>query len=369
MSRYGRCDVDEPVLLRTSERKDFRRCPWLWEQSWLNNLTPTRPPTWSIFGRAVHVAMEVLYPPGRRRGALGDAQSTFLSILDGEIRKVGVDVFDLEFERQERDAEEKGKTVTLIPAHELGPIMLEQYVLWRTHAHTIAEHGRDSDWEVIHTEQPFQINVPYPRDWGPRYAGRTLVVYAGTWDVLMWNRRTQEYWLWDWKTCKSFPDHRFLDMDDQRGSYLWVAKEVLVHKGILRRDDVISGIVFQYLKKSLPDPRPRNAAGEALNKDGSVSLKQPAPRFLRLSSPRSPQQIVRQARRVQTEALVMEMMREDRSLIFKNTTHECPRCPFFDMCEAHESGDDWELLRDTFYTTRDPYADHREAMQEKGIEL
>lgn len=351
--------VPVPVL-RTSERKDFRRCPWLWEQHWLNGLSPARPPTWSIFGLAMHKALEVRYCPGRKRAPLADAQAAFLDALDGEIRKVGVDVFDEEYERQEQAAEETGRKVTLLPAHELGPAML---------AHYVEVYGEDDDWEVIHNEQPFQINVPYPQDWGPRFAGRTMVVYAGTWDVLMWNRRTKEFWLWDWKTCRKLPNPRLLFMDDQRGAYLWVAKEVLVHQGILSRRDVISGIYFQYLRKALKDPRPTNRAGESLNKDGSVSLKQPSPRFLRLDSPRSPEQVVRQARRVQAEAVTMEGMRTGELPIYKNMTHECDRCILFDMCDAHESGDDWELIRDQLYVVRDPYADHREAMTAHGIHL
>lgn len=352
------------TMLRTSGRKDFRRCLWLWYQHWVLGWGPKRPPTWSVFGSAIHRAMEMLYCPGTKRGSLDHACTVFLEFLNGEIRKIGVDIFDEEYERQEREAEEKEKSVKLVPAHELGPIMLEEYVLW-AHRH----HQDDSEWEVIHTEQPFQINVPYPKEWGRAFAGRTMAVYLGTWDSLMYNRRTGEYWLWDWKTCRKFPDPRALDLDDQRGSYLWVAPEVLRHKGLLRADERIEGIIFQYLKKQLPDERPTNTAGEALNKDGSVSLKQPAPRFFRHASPRNPQQVVTQARRVQKELVHMEQFIDDPSQIYKNTTADCPRCILYDMCDAHESGDDWELLRDELYTQRDPFTDHREAMNEKGIEL
>jgi hypothetical protein len=351
---------DEIPLLRNSERGDFNRCPWLWYQHWVEGWTPDRPPTWSVFGGAMHKALEVRYPPGRKRGRLEDAQQAFLDCLDGEIRKVGVDIFEEEYAREEEKAEAADRPVKLVPAHELGPIMLAEYV---------KKYGEDDEWEVIHNEQPFQIDVPYPKDWGARFAGRTLVVYCGTWDVLMRHRRTGEYWLWDWKTCRQFPNVAWLEMADQPGSYLWVAKEVLVHKGLLSRKDRIVGIYFQYLKKSLPDPRPRNAAGEALNKDGTVSKKQPAERFLRYDSRRSPEQIVRQARRVQDSAIAMEMMRNGELPIYKNVTHDCPRCIIFDMCTAHEAGDDWELLRDQLYVVRDGYTDHREAMQRGGIEL
>lgn len=349
-----------PPLLRTSARKDARRCWWLWDQHWEQGWSPQRPPTWSIFGGAMHKALEVRYRKGRKRGSVDAACAAFLEYLNGEVRKVGVDLFEEEYERQERAAEEQGKAVKLVPAHELGPIMLEEYV---------KRYGDDAEWEVLHVEQPFQINVPYPADYGPRYRGKTMVVYAGTWDSFMRNLGTGEFWVWDWKTCKKFPDVETLEYDDQRGSYLWVAKEVLVHKGLLRPRDTITGLYFQYMKKALPDPRPRNAAGEALNQNGTVSMKQPAPRFLRYESRQSPERIARQVERVQAEAEAMALMRSGELKPYKNFTHECKRCIIFDMCTAHEDGDDWELLRDELYVVRDPFADHREAMAEGGIEL
>jgi hypothetical protein len=240
-------------------------------------------------------------------------------------------------------------------ADELGEMMLRHYV---------QHYGKDSEWEVIHTEQPFQIDVPHPLN------GKTLVVYAGTWDALMRNRRTGKLWLWDHKTAKSFPNPEFLDLDDQAGAYLWVAKEVLVHKGVLTKKDHIEGIVFNYAKKAPPDLRPRDRAGFALNKDGSVSKRQPAPRFSRPESFRSPQQQVNQAKRVQQEAQLMNMMRKGLLPIIKNTTHECPRCPLFDLCVLHEQGaEGWEDYRDALFVVKDVYADHREAMADNGITL
>lgn len=343
-----------PPLLRTSERKDFRRCPWLWQMHWVEGISPIRAPTWSVFGLAVHKALEHRYPPGIKRNPIEECVEVFLYELDDLGRKVGVDIDELE-EEEERQNEAKDRKVKLVPARELGPAMLRHYA---------KVYGDDKEWECIHTEQTFQINVP-----DPARKGKVLVVYAGTWDALMRNRRNKRYWLWDHKTAKAIPNPDFLELDDQAGSYIWVAKEVLVHKGLLTKRDRISGIIFNYLKKSLPDPRPTNSAGEALNQNGSVSARQPAPRFLRYPSDRSPEAIVRQARRVQKEAVVMAKMKSGELPIYKNTAHDCPRCILFDMCTAHEQGDDWELLRDELYIGRDPYADHREAMENNGIEL
>lgn len=331
--------------LRTSERKDFRRCPWLWEQSWIEGIRPRREPTWALFGTAIHKGLEVYYPPGIRRGRREDAIDAFLDKLENEQRKIGILPDNA---TEETDAE-------LVAADELGEEMLWNY---------FAHYGKDSEWEVIHTEQPFQIDVPHPTK-----PGQVLVVYMGTWDVLMRHRRTGKFWLWDHKTAKSLPNIQYLELDDQAGSYLWVAREVLRHKGIFTKKDTIEGIVFNYLKKTLPDARPTNAAGHSLNKDGSVSKRQPAPRFLRHAAERTEWQLVQQAKRVQAEALVMAEYRSGALPILKNPTMDCPRCPLFDLCTLHESGDDWEDVRDALYVKRDPYRDHREAMAANGITL
>lgn len=340
---------DQPPLLRTSARKDFRRCWWLWWEHWVEGVSPLRAPTWSVFGTAWHAAMEYAYQQRRRtKSVYLEACQVFLENIDNAARKVGVD----DWESYEEEILENKKR--LIPAVELGPAMLMNY--WQ-------EYGPEREWEIIHTEQPFQIDVPYPD------SDKVLVVYAGTWDMLAWHRPTRRYWLWDHKTAAKIEQPEYLELDDQAGSYLWVAKKVLVHKGILQRRDKISGILFNIAKKSLPDERPTNSLGEALNQNGSVSKRQPTPRFMRYEAARTPVAQVAQARRVQSEALVMQKVLNGELPVLKNPTHDCPRCILFDLCTAHEEGEDWEFLKRTMYTTRDLYADHREAMEREGIEL
>lgn len=347
-------DVREPPLVRTSERNDHAKCPWMWQQRWLNGLMPVREPTWAVFGTAWHRAMEVYYPVGRKRGSVLDCIDMFLESLDDQGRKIGVDIEDLE-EGERRKQEDKGKKVKLVPARELGPEMLRAY-------HKFYEGDRD--WQVVHTEQTFQIDVP-----DPDFPGEVIIVLAGTWDALMIQLSTRRYELWDHKSAKSIPSPGYLNLDNQAGTYPWVAKEVLVHKGILTKKDRIHGIWFNFAKKSPPDARPTNAAGESLNKDGTVSKMQPAKRFERYYTPRTPHQIVAQARRVQKQAVVMELQRIGELPIYKTPNHECERCPMFDMCELEEAGDDWEFYRDEMFKHRDPYRDHREAMERNGIEI
>lgn len=343
---------DAPPLLRNSESKDFWRCWWLWWEHWVNGTSPLRAPTWSVFGVAWHASLEYVYQhPKRTKRLYLEAQDVFLEHLDDTARRVGID----DWEDYEEDQNEN-KRVKLVPAKELGPKMLVNY--WD-------HYGPEREWEFIHTEQPFQINVPAPG--APR--SHTLVVQAGTWDALAWHRPTRRYWLWDHKSAKAMPAPEYLELDDQAGTYLWVAKRVLLHKGLLERRDKISGIVFNYAKKHPGDDRPRNQYGEALNKDGSVSKRQPTDLFLRYETVRTPQQQVALARRVQNTAMIMNRIRSGELPLVKNTTKDCPRCVLFDLCVAHESGEDWQYLRDQMYTKRDLYEDHRADMERGGVEL
>lgn len=346
----------ELPLLRNSERSDLK-CPWFWHMSWNLGLRPKREPTWAIFGNAWHYGMEFYYPVGRRRGKLQDAIDAALENLELGRRKVGVDLADISLDDDGEPEDGASKQdVELIKADELMEVMFRGYR---------AEYGLDEEWEVIHTEQPFQIDVPHPK-----YPGRTLVVYAGTWDLLARHRKTGKLWLWDHKTAKAIPKPDVLELNDQAGTYLWVAKEVLVHKGILTKRDHIEGIIFNYAKKAPADPRPTDAAGRALNKDGTVSKRQPTKRFVRYPVYRTPQAQVALARRVQDDAIIIGKMRRGLLPIVKRTSHDCPRCPLFDLCTLHEQqADGWEDYRDEFFVVKDVYADHREAMAHNGIEL
>lgn len=339
--------VDEDTgapLLRTSERNDFKRCPWLWEQTWLNGLRSRREPTWAWFGTAIHRALEARYPVGKKRAPVGEMLEAFEAALDGQTRRIYT-------EGGEIDEQE------IVDARELGRAMLLGFV---------EAYGEDNQWQVLHTEQPFQINVPHPVD-----KDRVLVVYAGTWDLAVWDLVDKVYKIVDWKTRKTFPSNwSFYGINDQAGSYLWVAKEVLVHKGILKPKDEIGSLVFSALKKAMPDPRPLNAQGQALNKDGSVSKVQPTPRFHREEVYADDRKRVAQARKVQAEAIVMEEMRSGRLPIFKNPNEDCTRCQLFEYCELNDINPE-EAAEFAKYTLvkRDPYRDHREDMTRGGVRL
>lgn len=373
-------------MVRTSERGDFKRCQWLWYQHWIKGYSIARPPTWSWFGTAIHEALRARYPVGVKRGKRAVMLEAFESALHNETRRIWTDA------RAELDEQE------VVDARELGIAMLNGYV---------EEFGEDKRWEVIHTEQPFQIDVVDPE------TGEALVIYCGTWDVLMRDRDTGKFWLWDHKTRRSFKARwDYLYINDQAGSYLWVAPEVLEHMGVLEKGTAIEGIIFNYLKKTMPTTKTMDPQGlvrnnptkdhylEALRSAGAthpdwwpakplvrdyaraceelgltvygeVSKVQPGPRYAREETFRSPRERVSQATRVLREARQMQWILEDpENRLTKTPTEDCDRCPFFDWCQLDEQNplEGKEFAR-TMMVKRDPYRDHREAFAQGGVSV
>lgn len=382
----SRADLGIPVgglrMLRTSERSDWRRCPWRWHHVWNLGLRKNSSPTWAWFGTAIHAALEARYPNGKRRGTVTQMLDAFYESVGDQEGMIYTDVEGDDLEEAEAE---------VVDAKVLGEAMLRGYA---------AEYGEDAEWEVIHTEQPFQITVPHPETDEP------LVAYAGTWDVLMRNRFSKAFWLWDHKTRKTFPKNwSFYNINDQAGSYIWVAPEVLKFLGVFKPTDTIEGLIFNALKKALPDERPRNSRGEATNKPlkihyveaiqehtgkslvgrwtldslaaeaerlgvrvlGDVSKRQPVPLFHREESSRSDQERVRQAQRVQSEAVMMEKQRSGELPLWKHPTEDCVYCPMFDLCEMDEQDPaSAQQFAASMYVRVDPYRDHREDMVLKG---
>lgn len=374
-------------LMRTSERGDMS-CPWKWYHTWVKKLAVNRTPTWAWFGLAVHKAMEVRYPIGTRRGHMADVLDAFDEAMGKELRKIYTG-------GQEVDDEE------VHDAGLLGRAMLIGYE---------QRYGLDQRWQVLHSEQPFQIDVHDP------FTGDLIVVYCGTFDMIVYDRHTKRFYVVDHKTRRSFPaSWTFLDLNKQAGSYLWVAPEVLEHLGIFKKgkpNHYLSGIIFNMLRKAMPDTRPLNAEGLACNLPkkvdyvealGSVGLlaadgkplmkanmerleelareakltvlgepsaKQPTPLFARYTSTRTVEERVRQAQHVANEARIMHLMRTKQIPINKQPSEDCTRCQLFDMCQLDEQdpAQGREYAAAVMHR-RDPYKDHRLAMKRSGIEL
>ncbi|WNM69969.1 exonuclease [Rhodococcus phage GuyFagieri] len=366
--------IDLP-LLRTSERKDFKRCPQRWWWAWRDGLRPAKQKHGALwFGTGIHLALEKWYVVGTERGR--DPVETWREFVGEQVEFIKVQI--------ENGEAPEGSQTLWVEAGELGEAMLVAMK---------EEYGLDEDWEVLAVEESFEVKIAKP---GTREA---VVVYAGTFDLVARQISTGKVYLWDHKTAKSIQTGH-LPLDDQAGSYWALANYVLRQKGIIGKREFIHGIVYNFLMKSPPDKRPRNAQGLYCNKPkkehfvdqldgvdgwtreelgkqkiaelegiaagnmievvGDPSEKQPAKRFKRVIVERTRSEQRSQIERIGAEAAVMEMFRDGTLPLIKNPTKDCQwDCDYRDLCELDENGGDTEEYISIVFKQEDPYAAHR----------
>lgn len=330
--------LTDEVMLRTSERKSFRACPQAWWWRYREGLVPNgRPaaPLW--FGTGVHIALAEWYKPGLKRGRR--PATTFTQWLDAE---------HIEDEQMNAGQDATGQAV-YEDARVLGDHMLKNYVKL---------YEKDLDKETLAIEQAFQVDITDDK-------GSYLVTLVGTFDGVHYDNVDGQIYLWEHKTANKIAT-AFLALDDQAGTYFSVATTVLRAQKILTNKEAINGILYNYLRKAKPDPRPKNADGLYLNKNGSVSLRQPRPEFHREVVERNEGEVQRQLRRVADDARWMRAVETGRAPLIKNTNFNCPYCPFFDICTLDEKGNQRAVkaLKKTSFHYADPYGDHRKSTEE-----
>jgi hypothetical protein len=284
-------------------------------------------------GIGVHLALAQWYRPGFRRGT---RPATVFERWAGEEIRYARTYLDDDFNEPAWE-----------DATELGIAMLKGY---------FEHYGKDDTWEVISTEQPFAVRITKK--------GEPLAVFKSRWDGVYRDREDGQIYLMEHKTAGSI-SLPYLELDDQGGSYWAVAGDVLRAKGVLKSGEEIAGITYNFLRKAMPDLRPRNEEGQYLNKNGSVSLKQPSPLFVREYVERSPKERATQMRRIADEVEIMNGMRNGTIPVVKRTTKDCPRCEFWNMCLLHERGGNaWKQIMKSSYTVVDPYAEYQKSAGE-----
>jgi hypothetical protein len=370
-------------LLRTSERRTFKRCSQAWWWSWRMGLKKKgRPadPLW--FGTGIHLALAEWYcGPGRKRGPHPVETWRRYCAESGDAGYVRSVSRQADTSASVYFTEEK-----MVEAAKLGEVMMEGYV---------EKYGKDASWAVIQPEYSTQINIPHPTK-----PGEIIVIYCLTYDGVYRDLSTPhgDLFLMEHKTAASIPSGDHLELDDQAGSYWAVAAQTLEANGLIPKGLRLKGINYNYLRKALPDERPKDAKGYATNSPtkadylaklpdlpakttlatlaeiaekrgvkvlGPISKVQPRPLFERKIVFRSARERATQIQRIADEALIMEAMRKKELPIIKNPQTDCGRCEYFDLCVLHESrAPGWkEYMRDA-YRVEDPYADHRDATDE-----
>jgi hypothetical protein len=288
------------------------------------------------FGIGVHEALAAWYLKGKKRGP--HPADTFLEWIGDEQRHILVSPAD-----HERADDERAK---FDDARELGVSMLEGYV---------EEWGEDSHWQVLAIERPFKVLV--------KHNGVSIARFWSTWDGVYRDLRDGRIYLMEHKTASQIQTS-YLELDDQAGIYWALAGAILRKEGVLKDREEIAGIQYNFLRKSKPDERPRDASGAYLNQNGSVSKRQPPERYVRPDPiERSPRERKTQLERLEGEVVWMNAMRWGDMPVIKSTQKDCTFCEFFIMCKAHErGGENWKQIANSqFAIGEDPYDRYRKA--------
>jgi hypothetical protein len=347
------------LLVRTSERGNWKRCRWLWDQNYNLRLKPIQESPALRFGTLVHEALEVRYPPGKRRG------------------EHPARAFEKIYARNLKEAEDEWGTFAddeWVDALDLGVYMLEGYV---------DKYGKDEEWEVIASEMTFQVPVYLDlsllTDQNKLLIGllglpeavlegkEPLFYYVGTMDGVWKNRQDGGVRVTDYKTTKNDAikeGQGKLKLDEQGTAYWTWGCDWLISEKILKPRDreALDGMLYTFLRKAKRDNREQDAEGYYLNLDGSRSAKQPSPRFHRELIYRSESERDKARARVINEVLEMMLVRAGFLEAYKNpdtgSNGHCGWCPQRDVCELHEAGADWETLSEVTMVEWDPYDAH-----------
>lgn len=353
--------------LRTSERTLAKRCLQAWWWTYREGLKPNAfkaDARW--FGTGIHLALAGWYPPGLKRGR--HPAETWAEWC-------GDTVSFLKSAKREATAE----LPDWVEARELGEAMLTGYV---------DLYGTDEAWEVIEPEYRFHVLIGKP----------AVVRLVGTFDGVIRDHADGKVKLMEHKSAATISTGH-LTLDEQAGTYWTVATHELRTQKVIGPKESLWGIEYNFLRKGMPDDRPKDAEGYATNKPtkahyveaigayaggataalkkmkleeleaiaeghgivvtGDRSKVQPAALFLRKSIRRTAAERAIQLGRIQDDLEHMNAVRDGTLPITKTPARECSFCYFAEMCELHEAGGAWETYRNFAYHVEDPYGDHR----------
>lgn len=355
-------EFDGPMVT-TSERRAFKRCVTRWWWEYREGLRTNEVNAKYWFGIGIHQALAELYMKGSARNR--DFIDVWRAFCDED-----------ELSKLVRTVNPEGEQAW-VDAKGLGIAMLEGY---------IDHYGWDTDWDVIYTEHPFQILIPDPHN-----KSADVALFASTFDGVYRDKRDGRIKLMEHKTAKAI-NTQFLPLDDQGGSYFAIADHILHDEGILGPREHIAEITYNFLRKALPDDRPKDVQGYACNKpqkqhyidalklDTPLSAKttidvmaeeaarlgivvlgerssiQAAPLFVREPCVRTSRERAKQVTRIAHEVAAMNQYRNGELELIKTPTNDCSwDCGFYNMCLLDEQDADVAEFRGAMYIVRNPY--------------
>lgn len=221
--------------IHISDVRAFRSCrrKWEWSSPLKRNLEPyvVYPPFFT--GRAIHEALEMHYRDGMD---LVEAYEHFIEVEKELMQEQGT-----LWPQEEAVLEEQ---------IDLGFDMLQHYRAWQQFDDKV--HS-DKNLVFLEMEYPFVVSMRTPRG---GYT-RTMKV-AGRFDGLVYNKLTEEYWIWETKTTRSTQELiNTLATDEQSALYLYAARKVF--------DVPITGVLYNMLRKKAPT-KPRVLQNGLLSK-------------------------------------------------------------------------------------------------------
>lgn len=313
---------------------------WAWREG-LVPVTEDRGARW--FGTGMHLCFAEWYVPGMKRGR--PLEETWDQFTKDSYETIRTQVVD--------DNDEH--VTTYEDARELGFDMIRQYRRM---------YGDDPHWEVLVPEKRFAVLIPKRER-----LTEAIARFVGTWDLVVRDLNDGKVKIVDHKNVGTIKT-KHLTIDEQKGSYISMGTFYLRQEGILGSKESIRGMEYNFLRKAKRDIRPEDELGQKLNKDGSVSKRQPTPNFLRHFEGMSPRQRNNQILRISAEVEVMNMVRSGELPVLKTPTERCPYdCDFFDLCEMHEEGVDISEYKRMAFRRRDPYFDHREGADNSKVSV
>lgn len=334
------------LLVRNSEVQTWKTCRWRWGWTYRDQRQAAQSAGALRFGTLVHAALAAYYVPGTKRGPAPWQTFEKLYWEEAEVMQGrGFEVFSDD---------------TWVDALELGAAML--------HGYAERYAAEDEDYRVLSSEQTFQLPVRAPELRVPLAATAFLTLPAftfkavGTFDGVWEHRPTGRLIFKEFKTAKAIHLDG-LPMDEQAGMYWTYGPKWLRRQGLLRPEDNLSHIMYTFLRKAKPDTTSkRNAEGHVLNKDGTVSARQPAPFFARVPVYRDAADRKNMHERVVQEARDLVLARLGQLPLYKNPgmLHfpNCRMCAVREACEVHETGGDWQAVLEQITVPWNPYADH-----------
>lgn len=372
--------------LRNSEIKDIERCPWRWQWGWNDQLTPLRMNTKLWMGIGVHEALAAWYLKGLKRGPHPAETWARWCSEQGEDAERSVPQWSDE-------------DVEYHDVVDLGTYMLEKYV---------EKWGKDPRYSFIATEATFNMQILTPKEFRARIKRKHIARLVGTWDGVYRDLDTGEFWLIEHKTSAVGGVPRFIKMlpiDKQTNTYFMSATYILRKEGLLKDNQNIAGIMFNWLEKYKPSEasltKDMDDQGVVRNKPKKIDYYEALRESYELEPTKLPSLAVLEGLAVDAGIKVLgapsvnqprkwddyfrryEAFRSDGDLhhtyheiaatgvqrqnyldgitpLTKNPTMDCSwDCNFFKLCQLHSAGEDWEDYKSmAFTTTEDRYADH-----------